>query len=63
MQPFFEDSYGYDTFPNIGKGGVGIGGAFGIGQYVGDQITGTVSMINATIGLQIGGQKFRFEPK
>jgi hypothetical protein len=39
---FFEKSYGYAVFPTIGKGGVGIGGAYGKGRvyaegdYVGD---------------------------
>ena len=32
VQPFFEESYGYAVFPHIGKGGIGIGGAFGEGQ-------------------------------
>jgi len=39
---FFAKSYGYAVFPTIGKGGVGIGGAYGkgrvyaAGNYVGD---------------------------
>src|SRR6516162_1036734 len=28
---FFKHSYGYAVFPTIGKGGVGIGGAYGKG--------------------------------
>lgn len=37
-----DSAYGYAVFPNIGKGGIGIGGAFGEGrvyrqgQYVGN---------------------------
>jgi len=30
--PFFEKCYGYAVFPNIGKGGIGIGGAHGKGK-------------------------------
>ena len=29
---FFGKAYGYALFPNIGKGGIGIGGAYGKGQ-------------------------------
>jgi len=32
VQPFFEDAYGYAVFPRVGKGGIGIGGAYGKGQ-------------------------------
>jgi len=28
---FFDTSYGYAIFPNIGKGGIGVGGAYGKG--------------------------------
>ncbi len=59
VQPFFENAYGYAVFPTIGKGGVGIGGAYGKGQvYQGGKVTGTTSLIKATIGFQLGGQVF-----
>ena len=59
MQPFFKNAYGYAVFPTIGKGGVGIGGAFGKGQvYRGGKVTGTTSLIKGTIGFQLGGQVF-----
>lgn len=32
VQPFFKNAYGYAVFPTIGKGGLGIGGAYGKGQ-------------------------------
>jgi hypothetical protein len=32
VQPFFKSAYGYAVFPTIGKGGLGIGGAYGKGQ-------------------------------
>jgi lipid-binding SYLF domain-containing protein len=59
VQPFFENAYGYAVFPTIGKGGVGIGGAYGKGQlYRGGKVTGTTSLVKATIGFQLGGQVF-----
>ncbi len=59
VQPFFKSAYGYAVFPTIGKGGIGIGGAYGKGQvYRGGKVTGETSLIKATIGLQLGGQAF-----
>ena len=59
VQPFFEDAYGYAVFPTVGKGGIGIGGAYGKGQvYRGGKVTGTASLVKATIGFQLGGQAF-----
>ncbi len=57
--PFFKDSYGYAFFPTVGKGGIGIGGAYGKGQvYRKGKITGTASLIKLTLGFQLGGQAF-----
>jgi lipid-binding SYLF domain-containing protein len=59
VQPFFENAYGYAVFPTVGKGGIGIGGAYGKGRvYRGGEVTGTTSLIKATIGFQLGGQVF-----
>src|SRR3954468_20558857 len=39
---FFHNAYGYAVFPSVGKGGIGVGGAYGRGhvyekgKYVGD---------------------------
>ena len=58
-QPFFKSAYGYAVFPTVGKGGVGIGGAYGKGQvYRGGKVTGKVSLTKVTIGFQLGGQAF-----
>lgn len=58
-QPFFKDAYGYVVFPAIGKGGFGIGGAYGKGQvYRGGKVTGKASLIKLSIGWQAGGQAF-----
>ncbi|MFL3653430.1 MAG: hypothetical protein ACJ04P_00020 [Halioglobus sp.] len=56
---FFGKSVGYAVFPTIGKGGIGIGGAFGEGKvYRGGEVIGTADMTQLTIGLQLGGQAF-----
>ena len=59
VQPFFKNCYGYAVFPTIGKGGIGIGGAYGKGQgYQGGKVTGTASLIKVSVGWQLGGQAF-----
>lgn len=59
VRPYFETAYGYALFPTIGKGGVGVGGAYGKGQvYRGGNVTGTTSMAQLSIGLQFGGQAY-----
>ncbi|MEN8180610.1 MAG: YSC84-related protein [Pseudomonadota bacterium] len=56
---FFEQSAGYAVFPSIGKGGIGLGGAYGKGKvYAGGVHVGNTSMTQLTIGLQLGGQVY-----
>lgn len=56
---FFDTSYGYAVFPNIGKGGMGIGGAHGKGQvYRNGAHVGDSRMTQLTIGFQAGGQVY-----
>ena len=56
VQPFFQNAYGYVVFPTVGKGGIGIGGAYGKGQvYKGGKVTGEAKLMKATIGFQLGG--------
>ena len=56
---FLRNAYAYVVFPNVGKGGLGIGAAFGRGEvYEGGRMIGYASLEQATIGLQIGGQNF-----
>jgi lipid-binding SYLF domain-containing protein len=56
---FFKDSYGYAVFPTIGKGGVGVGGAYGSGRvYEKGKYVGDTSMTQVTVGLQLGGQAY-----
>src|SRR5215467_6425267 len=56
---FFKNSYGYAVFPTIGKGGVGVGGAFGKGcVFAKGKQTGDTSMTQLSIGFQLGGQGY-----
>jgi lipid-binding SYLF domain-containing protein len=56
---FFGNSYGYAVFPTIGKGGVGIGGAFGKGRvFAKGKYVGDTSMTQVTVGFQLGGQGY-----
>jgi lipid-binding SYLF domain-containing protein len=59
VQPYFKKAYGYAVFPTVGKGGLGIGGAYGKGQvYRGGKVTGTTKLMKVSIGFQAGGQAF-----
>ena len=56
---FFKKAYGYAVFPTIGKGGVGVGGAFGEGRvYEKGKYVGDTSMAQLTVGFQLGGQAY-----
>ena len=59
MESFFSSSYGYIILPNVGKGGLGIGGAAGNGvAYQGGNKVGYAKMTQVTIGFQAGGQAY-----
>lgn len=59
VRKYFDTAYGYAVFPAIGKGGAGVGGAFGKGRiYQGGKVTGQVSVVQLSIGFQLGGQAF-----
>ncbi|MGI2855215.1 YSC84-related protein [Shewanella algae] len=56
---FFDSAYGYAIFPTVGKGGLGIGAAYGKGRvYRGGVYSGDSSMTQVSIGFQIGGQAY-----
>lgn len=56
---YFAHSAGYALFPNVAKGGIGIGGAYGKGSvYVHGKRIGKVSMKQLSLGLQLGGQAY-----
>jgi len=60
MEPLFSNSWGYVIFPNVGKGGLGVGGASGNGAvYEKGSLVGMASLKQITIGLQAGGQAYR----
>jgi lipid-binding SYLF domain-containing protein len=59
IQGVIGQAQAYAVFPSIGKGGVIVGGAFGRGVlYEGGVPTGFVSLQQASIGAQLGGQTF-----
>lgn len=56
---FFNNSYGYAVFPTIGKGGIGIGGAYGKGRvYEGGKYVGNTSLSQLSVGFQFGAQGY-----
>ena len=56
---FFANAHGYAVFPTIGKGGIGIGGAYGRGRvYERGRLIGDTSMTQLSVGFQLGGQGF-----
>jgi len=59
MKTLIDQSAGYAVFPNVGKGGLVVGGAHGDGLvYEKSNVTGKASMTQASIGAQAGGQTF-----
>jgi lipid-binding SYLF domain-containing protein len=60
MKAIFENAYGYAIFPNVGKAGLGIGGAAGNGVvYEQNTIVGMAKLSQLSIGFQAGGQAYR----
>ena len=60
MENLFKHAVGYAIFPNVGKGGAGVGGAAGKGAVYEKGIpVGTAQMLQATVGAQAGGQAYR----
>lgn len=59
LRRFLDNAYGYVVFPDAGKGGLIVGGAYGQGEvYEQGKFIGYASMTQGTIGLQGGGQTF-----
>jgi lipid-binding SYLF domain-containing protein len=57
---FFGHAFGYAVYPTIGKGGVGLGAAHGIGRvYRQGKYVGNTKMTQLSIGFQLGAQAFR----
>ena len=60
MKKLFDNSYAYVVFPNVGKGGLGVGGAFGNGiVYQKKTAIGIAKLSQVSIGFQAGGQGYR----
>jgi lipid-binding SYLF domain-containing protein len=59
LKKFFDESAGYAVFPTVGKGAVGVGGAYGRGElYEAGQLEGYCTLTQASIGLALGGQAY-----
>jgi lipid-binding SYLF domain-containing protein len=59
VQPFFKNCYAYAIFPTVGEGALVVGGAYGEGKvYRTGKVTGTVKLVQASFGLQLGGKAF-----
>ncbi len=59
LTKFFNEAAGYAVFPSVGKGAVGVGGAYGRGElYQGGKVVGYCTLTQASIGLALGGQKY-----
>ena len=59
LQPYFKNARGYAVFPNVGKGGIGIGGARGKGEvFEKGNVIGSTTLTQVSIGFQLGGQAF-----
>lgn len=59
LTKFFSNSYGYAVFPTIAKAGYIIGGSYGEGQvYLSGKPTGMTTVMEGSIGLQLGGKAF-----
>lgn len=59
LKTLFDTAVGYAVFPGVGKGAVGVGGAYGKGQVIeGGVPVGYCTLKQASIGLALGGQKY-----
>jgi lipid-binding SYLF domain-containing protein len=59
LKDFLNRAYGYAVFPDIGKGGLIVGGAYGKGRvYEQGRAVGWTDMTQASVGAQIGGQTY-----
>ena len=60
MKKHFANAYGYVIYPNVGKGGIGIGGAAGNGVvWEQGNMIGMAKLSQVSVGFQWGGQAYR----
>lgn len=59
LESDFDNAYGYAIFPEVTKAGLGVGGAGGKGLvFENSNVIGLTKLIQATLGLQAGGQQY-----
>ncbi|HSU65644.1 MAG TPA: YSC84-related protein [Tepidisphaeraceae bacterium] len=59
LTPLLDNSAGYAVFPKVGKGAVGVGGAYGKGiLYQNGTPAGYCDLSQASVGLALGGQTY-----
>ena len=59
LQEWINNAHGYAVYPSVGKGGLGIGGAYGQGMvFERGNPVGRTSIIQGSIGAQIGAQNY-----
>lgn len=60
MTNLFATAPGYVIFPNVGKGGIGVGGAAGNGiLFENSKAVGKADLKQVNVGFQFGGQAYR----
>ena len=59
LSKVLRNAAGYAVFPTVGKGAVGVGGAYGKGVlYERGRMVGYCDLTQATVGIQLGGQTY-----
>jgi len=59
LRPIIQSAAGYAVFPSIGKGAIGVGGAYGKGDvYENGVVIGYCDLSQGSIGFQLGGQAY-----
>jgi len=59
FRQLLDDAYGYVIFPEVGKAGLIVGGAYGRGEvYERGNFIGYADITQMTLGLQAGGQTY-----
>ncbi len=60
MQAFFDKAWGYAVYPDVGKAGMGIGGAHGGGVvFEQGQVVGSTKLTQLSFGFQLGAQLYQ----
>jgi lipid-binding SYLF domain-containing protein len=60
LQAFFDKAWGYAVYPDVGKAGMGIGGAHGGGVvFEHGKLIGSTKLSQLSIGFQLGAQVYQ----